>query len=115
MPGELESYAGGAGQGLSAEESAAISAAAPEAPRRTPFEEDCAVLQLTAMFGFELLRQAAVEITDPKVIRENGLMHETPDYYRIRRLLEAGEIVQGARLNGTQYILRPKRAGLEEL
>src|ERR1017187_1938027 len=53
----------------------------------TPFEEDCAVLEMASLFGLQVSRYTDIEITDMKAIKENGLTKESPDYAKIRKLL----------------------------
>jgi hypothetical protein len=74
----------------------------------SPFLEDCDVLKVAEKFGMQVLRRARVIITDLAVIKENGLVKQSPDYGRIKDLLENGEIVQGAELSGVEYVMRPR-------
>lgn len=75
----------------------------------TPFEEDCAVQGFLERFDLVLERRVGMEITDLKALEENGLMRKSPDYSKIRRLLNDGAIVRGANLGGVEYVLRRRR------
>ncbi len=75
-------------------------------PGETPYDEDQAVCQLAEDLGLELNRYDTIEIYDEAAIQQAGLMRETPDYSRIRKALQAGAIVQGARVGGMQYTLK---------
>jgi hypothetical protein len=77
----------------------------------SPFEEDCALLGIMARFRLELDRRQGVEITDDSGLEAAGLIRKCPDYSKIRRLLNDGVIVPGARLSGVEYIIRKKRDG----
>lgn len=74
----------------------------------TPFAEDTALCELAERFGLEMARYDAIEITDTAAIQRAGLMRETPDYARIRKALQDGGEVAGARLSGVQYTLKRK-------
>jgi len=75
---------------------------------RTPFAEDTAAHRLAAALGFELVRNRPIDIYDENALAEGGWMItlQAPDYARIRKALQAGEIVQGARWRGVEYALR---------
>lgn len=70
------------------------------------FSEDNFVCQAAERFGMELQRQRPVVITDKKAIKEAGLMRETPDYPRIKKLLLDGAEVPGACFGRMEYVLR---------
>jgi len=74
--------------------------------RDSPFEEDAAVCALAEDLNLGLSRYEAIEITDEAAIKEAGLMKQSPDYAAIRRALNAGVEVPGARVRGVEYILR---------
>ena len=78
----------------------------------TPFTEDSAVLLLARDMGLSVDRRHGVEISDPKAIKAAGLVRETPDYTRIRKLLEDGVPVAGASLAGVEYVIRRKQGVL---
>jgi hypothetical protein len=71
-----------------------------------PFEEDAMVCRVAESLGLELSRRFGIVVTDEKLIKAAGLMRESPDYARIRKLLDAGAAVEGVELGGTEYILR---------
>lgn len=73
----------------------------------TPFDEDRAVIGLCGT-EFTLDRRHHIEVTDAKLLEAAGLTRTVPDYLRIRKLLLNGVEVPGARLAGTEYILRSK-------
>jgi hypothetical protein len=75
----------------------------------TPFEEDCALLGVIDRFGLELDRRTGIEITDTAALERTGLMRKSPDYAKIRRLLNDGVPVAGAQLTGVEYVLRKRR------
>lgn len=75
-----------------------------------PFEEDQSICRVAESLGLELSRRDGIVITDEKLIKAAGLVREVPDYTRIRKLLEAGAVVEGVELGSTEYILR--RCGL---
>ena len=70
------------------------------------FDEDAAVCKLAETLGLALSRMDAIEITDERAIAAAGLMRQTPDYPAIRKALNAGAMVEGARWKGVEYILR---------
>jgi hypothetical protein len=70
------------------------------------FDEDTLLCRVAEETGLELSRYQAVEIVDESALKSAGLMCQAPDYQRIRRALEAGLPVAGARLGGTEYKLR---------
>ncbi len=69
--------------------------------------EDCRVGQLVAD-EFDVDRRDHVEVYSEKLLVAAGLMRQAPDYLRIRKLLLDGKEVPGARLAGTEWILRRK-------
>lgn len=73
----------------------------------TPFDEDSVLCDLAAE-SFYIDRRDHVEITNEKLLAAAGLMRQSPDYLRIRKLLLDGVEVPGARLAGVEYILRRK-------
>jgi|GEM_PF-3549431 len=72
----------------------------------SPFTEDFAVSKTAEVVGMELIRQRPVTISDKAAIKAAGLMRETPDYPRIRKLLESGATVPGASFGPIEYVLR---------
>jgi hypothetical protein len=75
----------------------------------SPYTEDLAVCRLAEATGLELSRRETIEITDQAAIKAAGMMRETPDYSRIRKAIQDGGEVPGAKVGGVEYILR--RAG----
>lgn len=88
-----------AGGGVNAEADGAAEIA-------TPFEEDFAIGRSAQRFGLQMERRQAVVITDLKAVQAAGLTRVSPDYSRIRRLLDDGATVAGAELGGVEYVLR---------
>lgn len=72
----------------------------------TAFEEDSAACELAARLGLSLSRFESIEITDEAAIRAAGLMCQTPDYPRIRKLLANDATVPGVRVGAVEYKLR---------
>lgn len=72
----------------------------------SPLSEDTAVCRLAENLGLAMSRYEAIEITDEQAIAEAGYVKQSIDYTAIRKALRAGEIVQGAKLAGVEYILR---------
>lgn len=78
--------------------------------RPSPFEEDALVCSLSERHGLEIIRTEAITVTDEASLKRQGLMRSTPDYPKIRRLLNSGIPVVGAERGDYEYILRrPKR------
>lgn len=77
----------------------------------SPFDEDCIITQAAEAAGLDVRRSRVIEITDMRAIKAAGLVKESADYARIRRLLEDGETVNGAELRGVEYVLRPTKGG----
>jgi len=71
-----------------------------------PFLEDSEVCHLAEKYELSVSRFESIEITDEKAIAGAGLMHQTPDYSRIRKALQNGVDVPGARVRGVEYMLR---------
>src|ERR1044071_4801699 len=82
-------------------------------PDRTPFAEDTAAHRFAAALGFELVRNRPIDIYDENALAEAGWMvtRQAPNYAGIRKALQAGEIVQGARWRGVEYVLRSIEGG----
>ena len=72
-----------------------------------PFAVDCDAVKLAGI-EYTIDRRDHVEVTDEKLLAAAGLMRQSPDYIRIRKLLLDGKEVPGARLAGIEYILRRK-------
>ena len=72
----------------------------------SPFAEDLAVASAAESAGLQLIRQRPVTISDKAAIKAAGLVRETPDYPRIRKLLESGATVPGASFGPVEYVLR---------
>jgi len=71
-----------------------------------PFDEDSLLCHAAELAGLTLSRFQAIEITDESAIKAAGLMRQSPDYPRIRKALEAGTEIAGAKLGGIEYKLR---------
>jgi hypothetical protein len=81
----------------------------------SPFTEDCAVLEIAHRYQMELLRKNRIEITDHDALKQNGFVKESPDFQKIRRHIEAGDLVEGAVLAGVEYVFRPVVNNCEEV
>ena len=79
-----------------------------DADEVTPFVEDCAAVSLAGTV-FTIDRRDHIEVYDEKLLTAAGLMRSTPDYSRIRKLLNDGVAVPGARMAGIEYVLRRKK------
>lgn len=75
----------------------------------SPFDEDCAAHEVAQSLGdFEVTRQTSRVEVDVKVLNETWF-HRTPDYVKIRDMIEHGHTIPGARLvQNTEYILRKR-------
>jgi hypothetical protein len=71
-----------------------------------PFAEDTAVSTTAESLGLEVIRTQPVVISDRKALEAQGLMRKSPDYPRIRALLNDGVAVPGASLGPVEYVLR---------
>ncbi len=83
-------------------------AATPAIAARSPFRENADAHRVALAFGFKLVRAyPKIEIYDEKALIAAGLTVSKPklDYARIGRLLDLGQIVEGARLSGFEYVL----------
>jgi hypothetical protein len=82
---------------------------------RTPFVEDSDINGTAERYGLEVLRTRAITVTDRKALEAAGLMRKTPDYPRIRALLNDGAEVPGASLGPMEYVLRVPSVKAEDL
>jgi hypothetical protein len=72
----------------------------------SPFDEDTLLVGTAEKLGLKLERRDSIEIYDTAAVAEAGLTRKTPDYYRIRKLLDEGATVPGVRRRGYEYIMR---------
>lgn len=75
----------------------------------TPFEEDALVCRLATRIGMEVSRTESIRVTDEASLKRQGLMRSTPDYPKIRRLLNEGVPVFGVKRGGYEFIFRRPR------
>lgn len=75
----------------------------------TPFEEDALVCSVAEAIDMEVMRTEALVVTDEAAVKRQGLMRSTPDYPKIRRLLNGGVPVVGVERRGYEYIFRQRR------
>lgn len=73
---------------------------------RSPFEEDKAACDLAERWGFALRRKPVIRIEDEAALLAAGLTTLSIDWRAVRKLLESGMRVQGASLDGVEYVLK---------
>lgn len=74
-----------------------------------PFEEDALVCEVAEKIGMEVLRSESILVTDEASLKRQGLLRSTPDYPKIRKLLNSGIPVAGVERGGYEYIFRHSR------
>lgn len=72
----------------------------------TPLEEDLLVTSLANRLYMQLTRTESIRVTDEAALKRQGLMRSTPDYAKIRRLLNDGVPVEGVERGDYEYHLR---------
>lgn len=72
----------------------------------TPWEEDSLVCGVAEKIGMQVLRSESIRVTDEAALKRQGLLRSTPDYPKIRRLLNSGIPVSGVERGGYEYIFR---------
>ena len=75
----------------------------------SPFDEDALVCAVAERIGMEVLRSESIKVTDEASLKRQGLVRSTPDYPKIRRLLNNGIPVAGVERGGYEYIFRHSR------
>lgn len=74
------------------------------------FEEDADVCRVAEKHGFQINRFEAMKVTDEAALKRQGLMRSTPDYSKIRKLMNEGIPVYGVERGEIEYTFRrPKR------
>jgi hypothetical protein len=77
---------------------------------QSPFEEDSVIARAADLIGCDMFRSPSIVITDKKALEAQGLVKKSPDYYRIRQLLNDGVEVQGATFGPVEFRLRKRNA-----
>lgn len=78
---------------------------------RTPFDEDNAALAAADRLGFELVRLPAKVVVEDLALIPIKFLKMQPDKAAIRRAIENGISVPGARLDAEGYMLVPREKG----